>query len=240
MSTENKKLFFLLTNIPGSGKSTVGRAIEQVAAQNYLTTYTINEFDLFGEWLDEHSTEVTWGPDEGDGTIVNLTSEQYTDVFDYVQDRMVEEFLAHYQEVNIIISEAARDVSGVSYVPLFEYLIQELGDMTDFVDLDVYVDNIEELKRRVRKRGEKQPNSASVAVVNLYVQDADEETYPFSTSTETAAQYPDNFIFTGHVNNTFTDDRAVAEKRVPDHLIQTIDGIMAQVMALRASGNLDD
>lgn len=104
-----KKHFFLLTNIPGSGKSTVGRAIEEVAADNHLRTYTINEFDLFGEWLTEHETEVTWSTTE-DGTIVDLTSEQYTDVFEYVQDRMVEEFLAHYEEVDIIISEAARDV----------------------------------------------------------------------------------------------------------------------------------
>lgn len=235
-----KKLFLLTTNIPGSGKSTVGKAIEQVAADNHLRTYTINEFKLFGEWLGQHSTEVTWGPDEGDGAIVNLTPQQYADVFDYVQDKMVDEFLDHYQEVDIIISEAARDVSGVSYVPLFEYLIKELGDLTDFVDLDVYVDNIKELKRRVRKRAEKQPNSASVAVVNLYLKDMNKKTYPHSTSTATAAMYPDNFIFAGHVDNTFTDKKAVEENRVPDHLLTQIDGILAQVLALRASKGDDE
>lgn len=119
-------------------------------------------------------------------------------------------------------------------MPLFEYLIQELGDLTDFVDLDVYVNNIEELKRRVRERGEKQPNSASVAVVNLYIRDMNKKTYPHSTSTETAAQHPDNFIFTGHVDNTLTDQRAVEENRVPNHLLTQIEGIFGQLFARSA------
>lgn len=228
MSTENKKLFFLLTNIPGSGKSTVGRVIEQVAEKNHLKAYTINEFGLFGEWLDKHANEVTW--DHGDdGMIVNLTPKQYVEVFDHVQMRMVEEFHIHYQEVDLIISEAARDVSGISYVPLFEYLIQALGDLTCFVDLDVHVDDIYELKRRVQNRA----NGASVAVVNLYLKEAKD--YPRSTSTETAAQHPDYFIYTGHVDNTFTDEQALLDKRLPDHLLTQIDRIFAQVLALRAS-----
>lgn len=227
---EKEKTFYLITNLPGSGKSTVGRAIAEAAEQRGLTTYTINEFELFGEWIEANPNKVQW-ESTPDGKIVNLQPQHYKEAFDHVAVRMVEEFLAH-SDADVIISEAARDVAGIGYLPLFQHLVDALGQMTDFVNLNVYVDNIEELKRRVKKRTEQYPMSASVAVVNLYLQEADN--YPHSTSTTTASEFPECFIYNAEINNSRTDDKAIKEGRIPTALMETVEGIVAQVIALQA------
>jgi hypothetical protein len=228
-NNEKKKVFCIMSNLPGSGKSTVGRAIEQIVVEKYqLTPYTINEFGLFGEWIDENPKLVKWSKTP-DGVIADLTPEHYEAAFEHVAARMVEEFEIHSKHADILISEAARDIKGIGYLSLFSYLVDTIGDTTKFVNINVFVNDKEEVRRRVRERAKKIPMSASVAVVNSYIEDA--PNYPHSTSTQAAAQFPDHFIYNGEINNSTSHDSEIIGNRIPENILLTVDGIMAQVIA---------
>lgn len=221
MSRE-KKILYVLTNVPGSGKTTIADIIQSASKDFGHTTHYIDEFGIIGKWFGDNAKnkdliEHKWSIGDSDEGHQELTDIAYEHLFSYTQEKIIQEFNQNSPFAHTLITEAARNIGGVSYEPLFGQLVRELGDQAKLVNLNVVVNDHDELRKRIIKRSKQFPNAASLTILNMYL----EQAHLHPSSVETAARFPDHFVY----NADFHNDRS------PRDAAAAIQGIVGQIIA---------
>lgn len=220
LSRNEASLVWGLAGPPGVGKTTLTQIIASEAESRGKKIHVIPEFPKFLEWVDKNKKKkqyITWVEGDDDRHF-ELSDQAYKLAFDYVAQRLVQEFNQYKDKSDIQIFEAARRIKGVRYGHLYAHMTRALGPKVKFVNMEVQVSPHRELERRVLNRSVGDKLAAPLPILKLYL--ADEHNYP--TAVSDAAQFGDSFIW----NGTFDNSRTQSESEI------SVRGIVGQVIAM--------
>lgn len=219
----SEKLLILLTGPTGVGKSTAAETIATACNNQGLRSNFISDYPILEAWAQDNRADharVIWDkPADGDIEYFSVLSSAYQEASIFIASSIAQHILTTLDSFDVYITEAARGAGNPpdTYIDhLYKPLINTLNGLVRFANIQVVINNLDELRQRVKARFEADPKSAPPFVLERYIS----ETGTIQSSVEQAQAFPAHFVYNGEVNNS----------RNPNDTRHHVEAILSQII----------
>jgi energy-coupling factor transporter ATP-binding protein EcfA2 len=201
----SEKLLILLTGPTGVGKSTAAETIATICNGHGLRSKFISDYPILETWARDNRGDlarVMWDkPQDSDTEYFSVLPNAYQEASTFIASSIAHEILTTLDSFDIFTTEAARGAGSPpdTYIDhLYKPLINTLNGLVKFANIQVVVNNVNELRQRVKQRFEVDPTAAPPFVLERYISDSG----TIQSSVEQAQIFPSHFVYNGEVNNS--------------------------------------
>lgn len=201
----NERLVLFLTGIPGTGKSTAAKVIEELTCLAGLNIVFVNDYPILKTWAYHNRGNerlVHWENEMG---VENFTLQEsaYPLASRFVAATIAHELPGILNSCHIAIVEAARgaatDGTRDRYDnDLFAPIISSTRGIAQFANIEMSTDNVDVLHQRVADRYAMDPSAPPVEVIDRYIS----PTKGIQSSVLLAEELAVPFLVNAHVDNS--------------------------------------